>query len=153
MITPHLPARTTQIHQYISYCLSALLVGMLVLQLYTFDEMADIFAVLLPATISPQFAVVLPALIVIVELAALSYALPLYLSRLARLVTRIATIIVPIFWIALLWLPLARLQAGVYPFFGTKLPLSIDSVSFLPVIVLSIFTAVLVYFDITHRRS
>lgn len=153
MITSHLSARTTQIHQYISYCLSALLVGMLVLQLYTFDELADTFAVLLPATISPQFPIVLPALVVIIELAALSYALPLYLSRLARLVARIATIIVPIFWIALLWLPLARLQAGVYPFLGTKLPLPIDSVSFLPVVVLSIFTTVLVYLDTTRRRS
>ena len=150
-ITPVLPSRSSGMHRILSYCLSTILVGMLVLQLYTYDEFSEAFTVLLPASASPQLVMLTPALIVIIELIALSYALPLYLSRLARIVARVATCGVPTIWAIILLLPLARSQAGVYPLFSTKIPLSIDIVSLLPLLLLTALIATVVYMDV--RRT
>lgn len=106
-----------------------------VLQLFWYEEFIGRLALLLPAGVA-SFAPVVAAFIVIAEILAITYFLPLALSKLARTAAALLAVVAPIVWLVLLTSTLAQQRAATTTYLGSAVDGGLVWWSVLPMLVL-----------------
>jgi len=151
-VTAHLYKRSDAFVERLAYVAAFLITIMLVSQLFSYDSMVDSLGVLLPAAWARSLPVIL-ALVVVVELFALPYFLPIALSRLARICAAVCSWLVPLGWMAIMYIALGNgVQASV-PLLGGHLDIALGVVPVCLVFILLVFVGAISSFDAKSRRS
>lgn len=115
--TDALPPKTTTV-QAIAMLYASVLVGLVVAQLFTFDEFQALMAGFLPE--SGVVAYVVSSIIVVAEVLALPFLLRMRLSLVIRVFSMVAMWLVPVVWLVVsLWPLLTDNTAGNIGFLGT----------------------------------
>ncbi len=151
-VEAHLYKRSANLANGLAYAAAFVIVVMLVLQLFGYSDTLDSLGTLLPAEWVKPLPIIL-ALIVVIELLALPYFLPLALSRLARICAAACAWLTPLMWLGIMCIGLAsNVQASV-PLLGDHpdIPLGILPVC-LMLLLLSIVGTV-TSLDINFRRA
>ena len=134
---------------WLSLAIAFVFVCFTLLQLFSFEDMTSVIQVLLPANTSIN-AQVLITFIVVLEVFAVPYFLPIALSPLARICAGVCAVIVPVVWGVLNVSAVASNQAANAGFVSPKIHLDAGAISIAFLTLLLVFTLVLMYLD---RRS
>lgn len=118
-IAPTIQERSSP-RQRLSLALAGFFTLIAVLQLFWFEDLPGELSVLLPSNWA-QASIVVAALLVIGEVLAAAYFLPIALSSLARWCVRVIAWVVPLAWIALMVPALIGGQAANVAYLGAKL--------------------------------
>lgn len=120
--------RSSRLATWLAYATAGLITAMVVLQLFAFESMAGALAVLLPEGLV-RSAPVIAAFIVILEVFALPYFLPVAVSWLAWRCALVMSWLVPLVWLAIMFVALGIGDVGLaVPIFGTKLDMDLGVV-------------------------
>lgn len=142
--------RSSGLATILAYAAAALITVMAVSQLFAYESMATALAVLLPDGLTRSASVV-TALIVILEVFALPYLLPVAVSRLAWLCALVMSWLVPLVWLAIMFVALGAGETALaVPVFGAKLDLDLGIV---PVcLMLGLLSVIATITTIDHRQ-
>ena len=112
------------VYQWGALALAGVSTLLLTLQLFSYDMMAQPFGRLLPKQMVPAIEIIMAG-IVVLELGAIAYFLPLALSKLARAIGAVSAVLVPLVWIVLTWHGLHNTGAKAV-MFGTKFAIGVN---------------------------
>ena len=144
--------RSTRLATVLAYGTAAVLVVMLALQLFSYESLGNALLVLLPTGFIRSVPVI-TALLVIIELFALPYFLPIALSPLARYCALACAWLVPLLWIGLMMVGLDPALTATVPLFGTKLGLDMGVVPVCLMLVMLSCVATISSLDYRQHKS